>query len=327
MAAPLVDGFGRSFHYLRLSVEDACNFRCQYCLPDGYEKKETEPPLSLDEIRRVAAAFADVGFWKIRLTGGEPTLRRDIVDIAAAVAAEPGVRRVSLSTNGYRLVELAAPLKAAGVQAVNVSVDSLDAERFHKLTGQDRLKTVLAGIARCLELGFDSVKVNVVLLRGVNDDELDRFLEWTRETPLAVRFIELMPTGDNLDFFSRRHLPASALVSKLSGEGWREEPRQPGDGPSRRFTREGHRGEVGVIAPYARDFCSTCNRLRLTSRGRLRLCLFAESETSLRPWLQSDGQKGELQERLRALLGRKEVSHYLPEGRFGGVKHFAAMGG
>lgn len=327
VTAPLVDGFGRSFQYLRLSVEDACNFRCRYCLPDGYERRETEPPLTLPEIRRVASAFADLGFWKVRLTGGEPTLRRDIVDIASVVAAQPGVRLVSLSTNGYRLVELAAPLKEAGIKTVNVSVDSLDPESFHRITGQDRLAAVLAGIERCLELGFESVKVNVVLLRGVNDGELGAFFDWTRRAPLSVRFIELMPTGTTADFFSRRHLPAKDLVERLGADGWRELPREPGDGPSRRFGRDGHLGQIGVIAPYAADFCSTCNRLRVTSRGRLRLCLFAESESSLRPWLRSDDQRGELQERLRALLGRKEASHYLPEGRFGDVRHFATMGG
>lgn len=323
----LVDGFGRVFHYLRLSVEDACNFRCVYCLPDGYKKTETEPPLSVEEIRRLAAAFAGMGFWKVRLTGGEPTLRRDIVEIAAAVNAAPGVRRVSLSTNGYRLAPLAPRLKAAGVRSVNVSVDSLDPARFRELTGHDKLADVLAGIGRCLELGFEAVKVNVVLLRGVNDGELERFLDWTRAAPVSVRFIELMSTGGNREFFAERHLPATDLVARLGALGWAELPRAQGDGPARRFSRPGHQGEAGVIAPYAKDFCSTCNRLRVTSRGRLRLCLFAESEVSLRPWLQRDDQSGELQERVGAWIGRKEASHYLPEGRFGTVRNFAMVGG
>ncbi|MBI4424482.1 MAG: GTP 3',8-cyclase MoaA [Elusimicrobia bacterium] len=327
MAAPLVDGFGRAFEYLRLSVDEACNFRCVYCLPNGYERREQEPPLSVEEIRRLAGAFAAMGFWKVRLTGGEPTLRRDLVAIASAVASTPGVRRVTLSTNGFRLAELAAPLREAGVRGVNVSVDSLDPERFRRITGHDRLPSVLAGIGRCLALGFDGVKVNMVLLRGMNDDELGGFLDWTRETPVSVRFIELMQTAGSGEFFARRHLPASNLVAELLAEGWREAPRSPGDGPARRFSKEGHRGEVGVIAPYASDFCATCNRLRVTSRGRLRLCLFAEEGLPLRELLQSDDQALALQERVRALLGRKEVSHYLPEGRFGDVRHLAMMGG
>ena len=327
MALPLVDGFGRPFHYLRLSVEDACNFRCVYCLPDGYRKAVTEPPLSGEEIRRLVRAFAAMGFWKVRLTGGEPTLRGDIVEIARAVSSEPGVRRVCLSTNGYRLAGLANELRRAGVSVVNVSVDSLEPARFAEITGHDKLSLVRAGIEACLSAGFDRVKVNVVLLRGVNDEEVGSFLDWTRAAPVSVRFIELMQTGTNADFFSRRHLPATGIVSRLLDDGWSETGRATGDGPSRRFAREGYRGDVGVIAPYSRDFCSTCNRLRVTSRGRLRLCLFAESEVPLRHWLASDGQAEALQARVRELLGRKEVSHYLPEGRFGDARRFATMGG
>ena len=322
----LTDSFGRAFSYLRLSVEDACNFRCLYCLPDGYHKAEPEPPLSVDEIRRLAAGFAGMGFWKVRLTGGEPTVRKDIVDIARAVAETPGVRSVNLSTNGYRLVELAADLKRAGVTAVNVSVDSLDRARFAQITGQDRLPGVLAGIDRCLELGL-KVKVNAVLMKDLNDGEFQRFVAWTRLSPLAVRFIELMPTGDNKVFFERRHLSAAGLAEWLLSRGWHEAPRREGDGPARRYKHPAYRGGVGLIAPYSKDFCSSCNRLRVTSRGGLRLCLFAENDFSLRPLLQHDGQKGELQETVRAMLNRKEVSHYLPEGRFGNTKHFAAIGG
>lgn len=322
----LVDGFGRSFHYLRLSVEDACNFRCRYCLPHGYQKTEAETPLSVAEIGRLVRAFAGLGFWKVRLTGGEPTVRQDIVEIARTTALTPGIRRVALSTNGYRLRDLAPDLKEAGVAAVNVSVDSLDAGRFAELTGKDSLGAVLAGIDRSLELGLET-KVNAVLMKGLNDDEFARFVEMTRERPLSVRFIELMPVADNMDFFAERHLKAEALVAWLGENGWAERPRREGDGPAREFHKDGHRGSVGVIAPYAKNFCDTCNRLRVTSRGRLRLCLFSEADHSLRPFLQDDAQAGDLQERVKTLLGLKEVSHYLPEGKLGNTKHFAMMGG
>lgn len=322
----LVDGFGRSFHYLRLSVEDACNFRCKYCLPGGYHKTEADAPLTVDEIRRLARAFAELGFWKIRLTGGEPTVRRDIVEIAETAARTPGIRRVALSTNGYRLAELAADLKAAGVSAVNVSVDSLDPARFAAATGHDGLAGVLAGIGRALELGLET-KLNAVLMKGLNDDEFARFVDLAREKPLSVRFIELMPVADNMDFFAQRHLKAEALVSWLAENGWTERPRKDGDGPAREFTKAGHLGSVGVIAPYAKDFCGSCNRLRVTSRGRLRLCLFSEGDHSLRSLLQDDAQTAELKERVKTLLGLKEVSHYLPEGKFGNTPHFASMGG
>ena len=171
------------------------------------------------------------------------------------------------------------------------------------------------------------VKLNAVLMKGFNDGEFARFVELTRAQPLAVRFIELMPTADNMDFFTKRHLKAEALVEWLNGNGWNETPRAEADGPARQFTKNGHAGSVGVIAPYANNFCGTCNRLRVTSRGRLRLCLFAEGEHSLRPLLQNDSQRTELQESVRSLIGRKDISHYLPEGRIGNTRHFAAIGG
>ena len=322
----LVDGFGRSFHYLRLSVEDACNFRCRYCLPAGYHKTEADAPLSVAEIGRLTRAFAQLGFWKVRLTGGEPTVRQDIVEIARTVAETEGVRRVALSTNGYRLKELASELKSAGVAAVNVSVDSLDQARFAELTGKDSLGDVLGGIDRSLELGLET-KLNAVLMKGFNDNEFGRFVEQTRERPLSVRFIELMPVSDNMDFFVKHHLKAEALIEWLGQNGWTERAREEGDGPARNFEKSGHLGSVGVIAPYAKDFCGSCNRLRVTSRGRLRLCLFSEADHSLRAFLQNDDQAPELQERVKSLLGLKEVSHYLPEGKMGNTKHFAMMGG
>ncbi len=322
----LVDGFGRSFHYLRLSVEDACNFRCRYCLPHGHYKSEADSPLSVTEIGRLARAFAQLGFWKVRLTGGEPTVRPDIVKIAETVARTPGVRRVALSTNGYRLRELAPDLKAAGVGAVNVSVDSLDAARFAQLTGKDNLGEVLSGIDRSLELGL-ATKINAVLMKGLNDMEFGRFVELARQRPLSVRFIELMPVADNMDFFAAHHLKAEALAAWLGENGWTERDREEGDGPARTFHQSGYDGSVGIIAPYAKDFCGSCNRLRVTSRGRLRLCLFSEADHSLRSFLQDDSQMPELQERVKALLGLKEISHDLPEGKMGNTRHFAMMGG
>ncbi len=324
--ARLTDAFGRAFHYLRLSVDDSCNFRCVYCLPQGFQRTQADPPLSVDEVRRLARAFAGLGFWKVRLTGGEPTARRDLLELASAVAATPGIRRVALSTNGYRLVELAGGLKDAGVRAVNVSVDSLEPRRFAEITGHDRLPVVLAGVDAALSAGLET-KVNVVMLKGLNDAEFGRFLDWAREAPVSVRFIELMRTGDNAELFHKRHLSSEGLIGLLRELGWAELARSDGDGPARVFRRPGCAGSVGVIAPYADSFCSTCNRLRVTSRGGLRLCLFAESDHSLRPLLQRDDQLAELQESVRSQLARKEPTHYLPEGRVGSAKHFALMGG
>lgn len=322
----LKDAFGRVFEYLRLSVDDACNMRCVYCLPGGFKRQAHEPPLTRDEARRLGAAFAGLGVWKFRVTGGEPMVRGDLVELCADLAAVPGCRKLALSTNGWRLAQLARPLKRAGVSAVNVSVDTLERSSFARVTGRDALPRVLRGVERALEEGME-VKINAVLLASIPRAEREAMLAWTRSVPVCVRFIELMPTTQNLELFSRERLSAGSLVESLLADGWRERPRAPGDGPARRFEKDGHAGGVGVIAPYARDFCSTCNRLRVTSRGGLRLCLFAEGELALRPWLARDEQKEELQRRLQALLGRKDASHYLPEGRYGGLATFSALGG
>ncbi len=325
--APLTDGFGRRFEYLRVSVDDACNFSCSYCLPDGWRKTQQEPALSLDEVRRLAAAFAELGVWKFRLTGGEPTLRRDIVELCAAAASAPGCRRLALSTNGYRLAELARPLRRAGLSAVNVSVDTLDASSFARVCGRDLLAQVLRGVDEALEAGLE-VKINAVLLASVSQEERDALVAWTRVAPISVRFIELMPTARNEAAAAGERVHASSVVERLRAEGWKERPREPGDGPARRFANDGHAGTVGVIAPYAADFCASCNRLRVTSRGALRLCLFAEGgDASLRPWLERDDQRAELQARVRALLAGKAAGHRLAEGLRGDVATFAAMGG
>lgn len=322
----LKDSFDRAFRYLRLSVEDACNFRCVYCLPEGYKKTQQAPPLSRDEVGRLLRAFAELGLWKVRLTGGEPTLRQDIVELVETAVATPGVRAVALSTNGHRLRELAPRLKSAGLSSINISVDSLDPGRFEELTGRRLLAEILSGVEDCLSLGLKT-KLNAVLLAGLNDGELGSFLDYARNRPVEVRFIELMRNGATLPIFEQRHLSAKAVLDLLAERGFSEEPRGPADGPARRFSHRDFHGKIGVIAPYSPDFCSTCNRLRVTSRGGLRLCLFAEEDFDLRPLLQEDGQREALKTRVRELLGRKEPSHYLPEGRYGGAKNFAVMGG
>lgn len=324
----LTDGFGRAFHYLRLSVDEACNYRCVYCLPNGYEKSAAAaaPPLSVAEAGRLVAAFAEMGFWKLRLTGGEPTTRHDILELVERCARVPGVRRVALSTNGYRLAPIAHSLAQAGLHAVNISVDSLDPARFARITGHDDLAKVLAGVEACLTEGLET-KLNVVLLRGFNLDDYESFLRFSAERRVEVRFIELMQTGDNKEFFKENHLSGEHILEILRRDGWQEQARREGDGPARRFRRPGYAGSAGLIAPYSKDFCASCNRLRVTSRGALRLCLFAEGEASLRDLLMSDDQRDALKARVRSLLARKDVSHYLPEGRTGSARNLALMGG
>lgn len=331
---PLQDSFGRRFSYLRLSVTDACNFRCVYCLPNGYKRPEAGAqtraelaPLAQNEIQNLIEGFAEMGTCKVRLTGGEPTLRHDFLDIAHKVSQVPGVAKVAVSTNGFRLKQLARPLLEAGVTAVNISMDSLDRKTFADITGTDQLPQVLEGIEEALAVGFSAVKVNAVLLRGLNDLSLQEFLTWIKDKPIAVRFIELMPTGQTKAFFTEHHLSSTAIAVKLERLGWQVKARGPVDGPAVEYVHPDYLGRLGLIAPYAKDFCASCNRLRVTSLGGLRLCLFGEGNHSLRDLLQDASQREELKARVVKLLTAKEISHYLPEGHYGNNDTFSAMGG
>ena len=323
----LVDHHGRTFPYLRLSLTEACNYRCAYCLPDGYQADGRPKFLALDEVERLVRAFAALGMSKIRLTGGEPSLRKDLPAIIAAVSAVPGIRRIALTTNGCRLPHLVRGWREAGLTALNVSLDSLDPQRFLDITGHDRFAEVTAGIEQALGLGFDAVKVNAVLLRGRNDDELPAWLEYLRERDLAVRFIELMRTGDNREFFERHHVRAESLQQQLLAAGWQLGERAADAGPALEYAHPEYRGRIGVIAPYAKDFCAGCNRLRVTARGDLRLCLFGDFGVSLRPLLQSDADHDALVARIATQLGLKAAGHGLHQGLTGITPHLASIGG
>jgi len=322
----LEDRFGRRFSYLRLSITDVCNFRCEYCLPNGYQGTP-KGFLEIDEIRRLVAAFAELGTWKVRLTGGEPMVRKDFMQVARAVKQTPGVKRMAVTTNAYRLADCAEDLKAAGMDAVNISLDALDAERFQAITGDRRFDRVIAGIDAALAAGMDAVKINTVLLKGLNDDQLPAFFEFVRERPISLRFIELMRTGDNGDYFATRHLGGDRVRDRLDRLGWTPRDRGPADGPAVEYTHPEHAGRIGLIAPYAPGFCDTCNRLRVTARGGLRLCLFGNGSDDLRPLLAADDQKEELKDRIVAALFGKRVSHFLHEGDYGDTPHLASTGG
>lgn len=327
LAAPLTDRFGRRFPYLRLSLTEACNFRCNYCLPNGYQRCGSHDYLRLDEIRRLLAAFSAVGLKKVRLTGGEPSLRRDLGDIIAAVAAVPGIEKVAMTTNGYQLHKHAADWRQAGLTAINVSLDSLDAERFQTITGYREHAQLLSSIERCLELGYSSVKLNAVLLRGLNEGELPTWLDYLRHRKMSVRFIELMQTGENADYFRRHHLSAEAVEAPLREAGWQLLPRAADAGPAKEYAHPDYAGRIGIIAPYSKDFCSGCNRLRVTARGDLRLCLFGEFGIALRPLLQDDADRDVLIGRLTGQLALKTAGHRLHEGMTGITPHLASVGG
>jgi cyclic pyranopterin phosphate synthase len=321
------DGHGRRIEYLRLSVTDRCNLRCVYCLPDGCTARGAEVPLTVAEIERLVRAFAELGIWKVRLTGGEPALRGDLVDLVRAVAAVPGIRRVGISTNGLRLAETAADLRAAGLDGVNVSVDSLDGARFERITGAPLLGRVTAGVEAALAAGIPKVKVNAVLLGGADPTDVEALLAWTRWRPISVRFIELMQTGENADFFRRHHVPADAVAGLLVARGWRRVEREREGGPAAVYAHPDHRGTVGLIAPYARGFCETCNRVRVTAGGALRSCLFGRAEVPLRHLLRSDATRRELVALLAASIWAKPAAHHLGEGDAGTARTLAATGG
>lgn len=328
MEGPLLDGHGRRFQYLRLSLTDVCNFRCTYCLPEGYRKSAGMPSnLSVEEIGRLVAAFARLGLWKVRLTGGEPSLRRELLEIATRIKRVPGIHKLAMTTNGYRLAERAADYAAAGITALNVSVDSLDPARFAAITGHDRLSEVLDGVAAARASGIASIKLNSVLMRGINDDELEQFIAFVQRHDLILRFIEVMRTNDNAGFFERHHLAGAEIAGRLEAQGWRRCAHEEGAGPAIEYAPPAGRGRIGIIAPYAKDFCADCNRLRVSAGGKLHLCLFGDYGIDLRPLLQSDDQIEDLVARITALVATKARGHRLHQNDSGGTPHLASIGG
>jgi cyclic pyranopterin phosphate synthase len=322
----LIDGFGRRFHYLRLSVTEVCNFRCTYCLPDGYRKSGPLDFLDPAACERVVRAFAGLGVVKVRLTGGEPSVRRDLAEIIARTAATPGISKVCLTTNGWNLERQVGAWRDAGLTNLNVSIDSLDREGFRRITGHDRLASVVRGLDRALALGVPTVKVNGVLLRDGVQDGFDAFAEFVRHRPIAVRFIELMRTNDTAAFFADQHVAGGALTDWLEARGWRARPRAFDDGPAQEYGHPDYQGRIGLIAPYAPGFCDGCNRLRVTARGQLRLCLFGELGVDLRDLLDDDAPEA-LRARILRALGDKPAGHRLREGLSGDTRQLAQFGG
>ncbi len=328
MVEPLKDAFQRKFYYLRLSITDVCNFRCQYCLPDGYQSTpDSRAFLTLPEIERVASAFAACGTNKIRITGGEPTLRRDFTDIVSSVSAISGIEKVAMTTNGYRLAKSAAEWRAAGLTNINVSVDSLDPRLFAQITGENRFQQVMAGIDAAFDAGFEQVKVNAVLLKTWNSQALPQFLNWIRHRPIQLRFIELMQTGEMDAYFAQQHVSGIGIKNILIQQGWTLKPKGQNDGPAQVFQHPDYLGEIGLILPYEQNFCQSCNRLRISAKGKLHLCLFGEDGVDLRDLLQENTQQPALIQRIQSALDNKAESHFLQLGRTGQTPHLASIGG
>lgn len=321
----LTDNHGRRFYYLRLSVTDQCNFRCGYCLPEGYRQTDFSPTLTGEEMHTVVRAFARLGTRKVRLTGGEPSLHKDLPQIIAASATTPGIQKVAVTTNGYKLPKVIDDWHSAGLKQLNVSIDSLESNEFAQLTGHDCLPTILHGIDRALALGLPT-KVNAVLLHEGARSRLDGFLDWLRDTPVTVRFIELMQTGDNRDYFASNHLRGADIEQYLLETGWELLPRAVDDGPAREYKHADFQGRIGLITPYSQDFCKSCNRLRVSAQGRLHLCLFADQGLEMLDVIRS-GDCAVLAEHIQQLMEGKTVSHLLQQSHTGATRNLAMLGG
>lgn len=324
----LVDRFQRQYSYLRLSITDVCNFRCNYCLPNGYQPPTHKPRfLSPAEIRRIATAFGALGTEKIRITGGEPTLRKDFLEIAHTIAATPGVQKVALTTNGYRMARDVHLWQQAGISDINVSVDSLDPRQFQQITGENKLQSILDGIERAFELGYRKIKVNAVLMKQYTAPQFEQFLRWIKDKPIQMRFIELMETNEMAQFFQQQHLSGQSILTRLLNEGWQLRERALSDGPAKVLYHCDYLGEIGLIMPYEKNFCKDCNRLRVSATGKLHLCLFGEEGIDLRDLLQDDNQQHQLRSRLQSALQFKREHHYLHLNDSGIRNNLASIGG
>lgn len=315
---PLVDGHGRRIADLRVSVTDRCNFRCQYCMPAaGLPWLDREEVLSFEEIERLVRVFARLGVEGVRLTGGEPLVRREFPRLVAMLSAVEGLRDLSLTTNGYLLERDAEALVAAGIDRVNVSIDSLQRDRFFQLTRRDALPQVLRGLeAIAAHPQLRPIKVNAVAMRGFTEQEVGRFCEFARSTDFQVRFIEFMPLDADRAWTPDSVLAGEELRRMIEAIHPLEElPREP-SATARVFRFADGRGEIGFVNPVSEPFCADCNRVRLTAEGKLRTCLFSLHETDLRGPLRDGAEDGEIESIIREAVWRKELKHRVNEPGF-----------
>jgi cyclic pyranopterin phosphate synthase len=323
----LRDQFGRRIEYLRVSVTDRCNFRCVYCMPAaGLTWLPKDDILSYEEIAAIVAQLAPLGLRRLRVTGGEPTIRPQLERLIAMLRAIPGVDDIALSTNGVKLPEMAGSLRAAGLDRVNISADSLRPDRIAAIARRN-LGFDLARSASAAEAaGLDPIKVNMVVLRGVNDDELEDFAQLTYEHPWHIRFIELMPVGELRDETFDRVVPSDEILGRLARLGHLAPGGGPakGNGPAAYYKLDGARGSVGVITPMTHTYCGSCNRVRLTADGRLRTCLFGDHEVDLRTPLRAGEPLGSY---FRRALAEKPKEHALLQMKIGGLRALSQVGG
>jgi cyclic pyranopterin phosphate synthase len=323
------DRYNRDIDYLRISLTDACNLRCVYCMPEKMTFRPREELLSDDELRRLIGLFAAVGFRKIRFTGGEPTLRPALVDLVGHAARTPGIETIGLTTNGILLDELAAPLRAAGLRSVNISLDTLDPEKFRQITRWGKLERVLAGLDAAARAGL-RVKLNAVVSRGNNDrEDVVALARYTLEQPWQVRFIEQMPFGNNAGFQTHSMVTEEELHAVLTAAYGPLELVNHGrlDGEARLYRIAGAAGCIGFISPVSKPFCADCNRLRLTAEGLLRLCLLRDTEVDLRPLLRGGADDAAITARIREAVFDKPWGHGLEQHLIPTTRGMSEIGG
>jgi len=309
----MIDKYNRDINYLRVSITDRCNLRCTYCMPkEGLSTIGHDDILRYEEILRIVAASVKVGIAKVRVTGGEPLVRRGVVAFIRSLGSVGGIDDISLTTNGILLEACAQPLFTAGIKRINISLDSLDAAKYAGITRGGDLQAVLRGIAAAHRAGYSPIKINTVTIKGFNDDEILDFARHTIDMPYQVRFIELMPLGEAGACNDGRYL-SNELVRETIGNAYELEPlngsRNAVDGPARLYRIAGGRGAIGFISPVSEHFCDSCNRLRLTADGHLRACLLSDDEVDLKGPLRSGCSDNDLQELIKATVAKKPMKH------------------
>jgi len=328
--ALLADSFNRPITYLRISVTDKCNLRCVYCMPEsGLPWLRREEILSYEEIVELVRAAASVGVKTIRLTGGEPLVRRDVHRLVRSIAEVPGIEDIALSTNAVLLEEQLDELVSAGLRRINVSLDTLRPDRFEVIARRPGLDKVLSGIDAAIAAGLGPIKLNCVVMRGQNDDELADFAAMTKERAIFVRFIEVMPVHENLGLQKDTYISSDEILERVASIGEIHPIEGPhGNGPARYFAYDGAPGAVGVISPLSHDYCERCNRVRLTADGRLRLCLFGDQHIDLRTPLRNGASTGEIADILRSSMTIKPERHHLKLGESSSrMRAFSEIGG
>lgn len=338
MAAPtidltralLADQFNRPITYLRISVTDKCNLRCVYCMPEsGLPWLAKAEILSYEEITELVRAAASVGVRSVRISGGEPLVRKDLHRLVRAIASVDGIEDIALSSNALLLAEQIDALCEAGLTRVNISLDTLRADRFEQIARRPGLDRVLGGIEASIARGLAPLKINCVVMRGTNDDEIAAFAEWTRSRPVYVRFIEVMPVHENVGVQRDAYVSSDEILDRVRSIGQIAPVAGPGgNGPARYFAFEGAPGAVGVISPLSHDYCERCNRVRLSADGKLRLCLFGDQHIDLRSPLRAGASREQIAEILRAAMLIKPERHHLQLGQTSSrMRAFSEIGG